>query len=380
MRILFFTPFAERNGAEMMLWYLMKYTDSEKIKCALYSNHLGPLIAELPESIPYFISPKFVPSNPQVLPLHKRVLNRLKKRLTKKDIYKNHVQSVHKNFKSDLWYINTVLCPEAVDLAIELGIPYVVHFHDLLFLYQHITYKNLKNAVDNASLLVGCSQLVCDKLGIMGGLNIALQYECVDINKINIAGIKSKKIREKLNIIDSFVWIMSGSVEYRKGTDLIPSIARALGESATILWLGPGTSGYSYYIEKEIEFYGLKNVHILGPKSKDYYDYLSVADGLVLTSREDPFPLVMIEAAAIGLPIVAFDSGGVSEFIKEGMGTIVDLVNVEQLVKAMQKVANNEIGFDKEKSIARANEFNAERQAELWQNIMLDNKEAFGIV
>lgn len=382
MRILFFTPFAERNGAEMMLWYLMKYTDSEQIQCALYCNRLGSLIAELPVSIPYFISPEFISNNRQALPLYKRALSRLKKKFVNnsdKNTYKDYVKGVHEKFGADLWYINTILCPEAVELAIELKIPYVVHFHDLLFLYQHITYKNLESAVNNAKLLVGCSQIVCDKLRVMGGLNIALQYECIDINKIIVDNIKTSEIRKKLNITSSFVWIMSGSVEYRKGTDLIPSIARLLGESVTILWLGPGTSGYSYYIEKEIEFYGLKNVHILGPKSEDYYDYLSVANGLVLTSREDPFPLVMIEAAAIGLPIVAFDSGGVNEFLKEGMGAVVDLANVEQLVQAMQNVANNETGFDRNISIARANEFDAEKQAKLWQNIMLNNKELFSI-
>ncbi|QNP52639.1 glycosyltransferase family 4 protein [Hymenobacter qilianensis] len=315
MRILFFTPFAGRNGAEMMLWYTIKHINKDKFSCALFSGQKGPLIDELPKSVPFFL-----PHVPLKQTLGQRVIIKAKNRIFGKnkvdDPYKKSVIDAHNKFKPDVWYINTVLCPEAVSLALELGVPYVVHFHDMLFVYQHITYNNLKNAVEGAKLLVGCSEVVCDKLRIMGGTNIALHYECIDTSKIALDKKNTEKLKKKLNINSSFIWVMSGSVEYRKGTDLIPLIARSLGKSVSILWLGLGSSGYSYYIEKELKYYGIENVFMLGSKSDDYYDYLALADGLVLTSREDPFPLVMIEAAALGLPIVSFNSGELKNSLK----------------------------------------------------------------
>ncbi|QIL77239.1 glycosyltransferase family 4 protein [Hymenobacter sp. HDW8] len=370
MRILFFTPFAGRNGAEMMLWYIIKHINKDEFSCALFSGHRGPLIDELPESVPFFL-----PYVPLKQTLRQRIIAKAKNKIFKQDkiddLYKKSVVDAHNKFKPDIWYINTVLCPEAVSLALELGVPYVVHFHDMLFIYQHITYNNLKNAVEGAQLLVGCSNVVCDKLKIMGGTDIALHYECIDTNNIIVDKKNTEKLRKKLNINNSFVWIMSGSVEYRKGTDLIPLIARSLDKSVTILWIGPGSSGYSYYIEKELKYYGIENVIMLGAKSDDYYDYLSLGDGLVLTSREDPFPLVMIEAAAMGLPIVSFNSGGVKEFVKDGMGIVIDSFDTLDLINAMQKVSNNEINLNKDISIARANEFDAKIQAQYWQDMML---------
>lgn len=359
-----------------MLWYLMKYIDSEKFRCALVVNHLGPLVADLPNSTPCFhFSPPAHPS----LTLPQRAIRKLKNRFFSKKAsaptpsYEQYVTSVHESFRADVWYINTVLCPEAVELAIKLQVPYVVHFHDLLFLYQHISYDNLRRAVEGARLLVGCSKVVCEKLEVMGGHTIALQYECIDISKINVNKANAELIKNKLNISNSFVWVMSGSVEYRKGTDIIPALARGLGKSVTILWLGPGSSGYSYYIDQELKYYGLDNVHMLGPKSADYYDYLSIADGLVLTSREDPFPLVMIEAAAMGKPIVAFNSGGVSEFVQKGMGIVIDSFVISDLVDAMRKIATNEVELSKKISIARAQEFDARTQTRLWET-MIENK------
>lgn len=371
MKILFFTPFAARNGAEMMLWYLLKNINTIVHECAVYCDHLGPLFSELPVGIKSYIFP-----TPKAYSLREALIDRVKsKAFNINEVVhtkKTYIASLHDEFKADIWYINTVLCPEAVECAIELGIPYVVHFHDLLFLYQHISYTGLKNAVTKASLLVGCSTKVCDNLKIMGGSNIALQYECVDINAIVVNHSRVEEIKKELQLNGEFVWVMSGSIEYRKGTDIIPELAKELGPNVKILWLGPGSSGYSYFIEKELEFFGLTNVHLLGPKSEDYYDYLSLANGLVLTSREDPFPLVMIEAAAMGKPIVAFNSGGVSEFLKEGMGTVITSFETKQLAHAMRQVASGDIQCHPDVSKERAKEFDAHIQAEKWQEMLLD--------
>ena len=46
--------------------------------------------------------------------------------------------------------------------------------------------------------------------------------------------------------------------------------------------------------------------------------FFSAADAFVLTSREDPFPTVVLEAMSVGVPVVAFaESGGIPEFLTE---------------------------------------------------------------
>ena len=44
-------------------------------------------------------------------------------------------------------------------------------------------------------------------------------------------------------------------------------------------------------------------------------DHFRRADVFVLTSREDASPLVCLEAASVGIPLVCFDNGGVPELL-----------------------------------------------------------------
>jgi hypothetical protein len=57
----------------------------------------------------------------------------------------------------------------------------------------------------------------------------------------------------------------------------------------------------------------------------DMHAVFSAADAFALTSREDPFPTVVLEALSAGLPVVAFDrSGGIPDMLREtGQGDVV---------------------------------------------------------
>ena len=62
-----------------------------------------------------------------------------------------------------------------------------------------------------------------------------------------------------------------------------------------------------------------------------------------LSSSYDIFPIVMLEAMASGLPIVATRNGGPSEVIDPGeTGYLVDPTNREELAEALIKVLGDE--------------------------------------
>ena len=60
---------------------------------------------------------------------------------------------------------------------------------------------------------------------------------------------------------------------------------------------------------------GLGAVCRILPEVADPSAHLAAATVVVSTSREDPFPLSLLEAAALGTPVVAFDSGGFGELL-----------------------------------------------------------------
>ena len=98
---------------------------------------------------------------------------------------------------------------------------------------------------------------------------------------------------------------------------------------------------------------------------------MNLMDGFVLTSREEPFGMVVVEALALGKPVVSFNAGGVSEIITPETGRVVNSWNVSDLANTMKKVAINDIGFSKEKAKERAKDFDVTVQVKNWERILL---------
>jgi len=117
-----------------------------------------------------------------------------------------------------------------------------------------------------------------------------------------------------------------GSIESRKGVDIFLEVARQVRKSGDLpvhfVWVG-GDSESVNKIRRSVELSGMNNfVHFVGHKA-DVAEYFDAADLFLLTSREDPFPLVMLEAALCGKPIVCFDqSGGAPEFVGKDAGFV----------------------------------------------------------
>ena len=68
----------------------------------------------------------------------------------------------------------------------------------------------------------------------------------------------------------------------------------------------------------------------------DVAQLLKASDAFVLSSLKEGWPLVILEAMAAGIPVVATASGGQVDVIRHGKnGYIVPTANVEKLAQAM---------------------------------------------
>jgi glycosyltransferase involved in cell wall biosynthesis len=66
----------------------------------------------------------------------------------------------------------------------------------------------------------------------------------------------------------------------------------------------------------------------------DTASYFGAADAFALTSREDPFPMVNLEAMARGVPVVAFvDAGGAVEVLTQRAGIVVPYLDVKAMAR-----------------------------------------------
>jgi glycosyltransferase involved in cell wall biosynthesis len=228
-------------------------------------------------------------------------------------------------------------------------IPFLFYSHELPPMYDSIKKQDLDWLVNNAKGAIGCSNQVCQNLKQLGFKNVELFYECVNISEVEIDEELYLQKKEELKNFRS-VFLMSGQRGYYKGYQLLPQMLDFLkAQNSALIWLGkPSDYGLDYYVTKQLE-----NSNIILPgqiqNRKEYYTWIKLADAFVLTSIIDPYPLVMLEAAYLQKPVLAFNSGGVSEFVKEGMGSVINNFNVSDLTNVMQKFMQNEIPIDVEK-------------------------------
>ncbi len=112
-----------------------------------------------------------------------------------------------------------------------------------------------------------------------------------------------------------------GALHPRKGVDLFPLLAEMVfraGCDAQFIWCGgiQGDREYFRWIEYDMRARGLGGRVRFLESVDDIGPFYRAASVFVLLSREDPFPLVVLEAADAELPVLAFNgTGGAVELL-----------------------------------------------------------------
>lgn len=147
-------------------------------------------------------------------------------------------------------------------------------------------------------------------------------------NPINIENV-IKKSNEKnpsfnLNKKEGKINLIAiGRLSYQKGYDILIQRIYELKPNIPFNLYILGEGELRPFIEQEISNLGLKSdIRLLGFQ-KNPYNILKQMDGIILSSRHEGFPNVLLEANALGIPILANRcSGGINEIIKEGINGI----------------------------------------------------------
>jgi glycosyltransferase involved in cell wall biosynthesis len=106
---------------------------------------------------------------------------------------------------------------------------------------------------------------------------------------------------------------LDGLREVLKICESRPELRNVLERDAEFAVIGKGSD----LIEIPTPF----RVHLRGyvEAAADLCNYYSAADLLIYLGLEDNLPNVILEAMAIGLPVLAFDTGGVSDMVMDGV-------------------------------------------------------------
>ena len=162
----------------------------------------------------------------------------------------------------------------------------------------------------------------------------------VDTQKFNLNPEVRNRIRDRLELKDSFVWLAVGRLHVQKDyPNLLNALNQVVRKFHNVCLLIVGDGPLRRDMEQMTKELGLDGkVRFLGV-CINVFELMNAADAFVLSSRWEGFGLVLIEAMACQLPIVATDSGGPREILDEGrLGFLVTPGESNSLASAMLKL------------------------------------------
>lgn len=176
------------------------------------------------------------------------------------------------------------------------------------------------------------------------------------------------EIRSKLNTSPSdFVFTIVARLHPVKGHEVLIEAFKLLSMKDAKLWI-VGDGQLKDSLVKKVENLNLhEKIQFLGNRS-DVDELLFASDVSLLTSYSESFPLVLLESANMGTPVISTDVGGVKSLIDPGKtGWIIPPKEVLSLKRALEEAynADTEIMGNKLRKYAKNNFSNKNLQNEL---------------
>ena len=254
----------------------------------------------------------------------------------------------------DALYLNSTTSALALRILPEIPPLVLSHIHELDAAFRYWFPESQRSAMlDQTDRFVACAESVA--VNLIGGWRVpsskvSCHHEFILPPQPTPGGAARARAELGIPATASIVG-GAGSVIWRKGPDLFIQMANDICRNRPDLdlhfvWVG-APSLERTPVEFDLAKMGLADrVHFVGEVDRPD-DLFSAFDVFALTSREDPFPLVMLETAAIGVPIVSFANGGVSELAgsalpSERRAIVVDYLDVAALGEAVVDLCENE--------------------------------------
>ncbi|BCQ24034.1 glycosyltransferase [Caballeronia sp. NK8] len=154
-------------------------------------------------------------------------------------------------------------------------------------------------------------------------------------------------LREKLHLpANTKIVLGVGFADHRKGIDLFARAAIRLREkqiNARFVWVGHWEAKIKEEVDAWLAQHDAADAVIFTGLELDTDLYYAGADVFALTSREDPFPSVVLESLEVGVPVVAFEGAtGASELLNKDCGLLAPLENEQEFAAAIERLLGDD--------------------------------------
>lgn len=240
----------------------------------------------------------------------------------------------------------------AMSAAFIARVPHRIHtFTGLIFPTASGPKRHILKYMDRIIAALA-TKVVAESAGVAGDLERAgIGHGKIErVGWGNIAGVDTqfltrdakgvpeavRDIRGRLNLgDDAFTFLFVGRLTRDKGLPELLQAFCALDGEKRLLLVGHEDARAPLPAAAMRQLRDTQGVDLIGFQD-DVRPYLAAADCLVLPSHREGFPNVLLEAAAMGLPMIATRVSGAPEVVRDGeTGWLVPIGNAQALRAAM---------------------------------------------
>jgi len=254
-----------------------------------------------------------------------------------------------KKYEIDIIHAHYIMPPALSSFiaAKVTGVPYYVTLHgsDVMILSSNPLLRPVfRKILNNAEGVIVVTEALRDRLlrvGIDEG-KIRVMYNSVDIS-IFRPDVKST-FRKEIGIRrDERLILFVGNLVPQKGVEYLIKAKFLMKNPAKLVITGGGP----LYDKLKSMANERDDIIFTGPRT-DVSNLMKAADVVVIPSISEGLPMVLLEAMAIGKPVVATRVGGIPEVIDEEVGVLVNAGSPSELAGALDQLLEND---EKRKSL-----------------------------
>lgn len=355
-KILFISHDANRAGGQIVLLQLLRQLKQHNLPMHLLLCSDGPLEEEFGALVPTTRLPRL--GDIHFNSLTEKLLSLLSlTQWAKRKVLERRWRRFKERFIAEdfgLIFANTIGAAAAYRRLDFMIAPTVLFAHEL-----EMSIKKYSDPNDMDYLMSHTDHLIVVSKAVASYFQKTYHYPESQISTFQIIDTplilkkiedgKKVNIRQKMGLPAEAVLIGGcGHAEWRKGNDIFMIVAQQViahfaSKPVYFVWVGMRDDSELYEIQRfDAERMGFSERIIHVGLTSDVFHYLSQFDVFALTSREDPYPLVVLEAALSEKPIVCFEkSGGAPELVEEDAGFVVSYLDSVAMSKRIIQLIEN---------------------------------------
>jgi O-antigen biosynthesis protein len=230
---------------------------------------------------------------------------------------------------------NTTVTGLFLETLSNAGIDCVALIHELpKVIAQYNLDTHLEAIWKHAKLTVYPSKFIMEQLSHSESSAAIIRTQGLYKTNYSIEPSKLASARERLRKHfglppETEIVLSVAHGDKRKGIDLWVSIGQRVIKkrpNAVFIWVGDIDEATLFDLKSDISAHGMEHAFLFPMFQSQTDDFYAGSDVYALTSREDPFPSVILESMEVGVPVVAFDgAGGFNALFERGIGNLVPM-------------------------------------------------------